>query len=91
VRKGLKGIRDQVVIVSKIAHWGNRTGQGVPKTTVDMIRLCGHASIGRLGVDAIDVMLCHEENFRIRKFTLKDSARCRRKDLSANMAYPQQS
>lgn len=64
LRKGLKGIRDQVVIVSKIAHWGNRTGQGVPKTTIDMIRLCGHASIGRLGVDAIDVMLCHEENIQ---------------------------
>jgi myo-inositol catabolism protein IolS len=56
----LTGIRHQVYVVSKIGHWGERTGQGVPKTTVDMIRLCCHASLGRLGTDWIDVMLCHE-------------------------------
>lgn len=59
---GLKDIRDKVVVVSKIGHWGVRTGQGVPKNTVDMIRLCGHASVGRLHMDYVDVMLCHEGN-----------------------------
>jgi aryl-alcohol dehydrogenase-like predicted oxidoreductase len=56
----LAGIRHRVVLVSKIGHWGKRTGQGVPKTTVDMIRLCAHASLHRLQTDWLDVELCHE-------------------------------
>jgi len=60
LKKGLKGIRDQVVVVSKIGHFGSRTGQLVPKTSADMIRECGHASCGRMGIDHIDVLLCHE-------------------------------
>ena len=62
VGDALASVRDQVYIVSKIGHWGKRTGQGVPKTTPDMIRLCGHASAGRLGTDHVDLMLCHEGN-----------------------------
>ncbi|MGD8239832.1 MAG: aldo/keto reductase [Armatimonadota bacterium] len=58
----LAGIRHQVYIVSKIGHWGERTGQAVAKTTVDMIRLCCHACLHRLRTDWIDVMLCHEGN-----------------------------
>jgi aryl-alcohol dehydrogenase-like predicted oxidoreductase len=57
---GLAGIRHQVYVVSKIGNWGKRTGQGVPKTTVDLIRLCCHASLGRLRTDWLDVVLCHE-------------------------------
>jgi aryl-alcohol dehydrogenase-like predicted oxidoreductase len=56
----LTGIRHSVYVVSKIGHWGARTGQGVPKTTVDMIRLCAHASLHRLRTDWHDVLLCHE-------------------------------
>ncbi|MCU0521924.1 MAG: aldo/keto reductase [Anaerolineae bacterium] len=56
----LAGIRHRVFVVSKIGHWGERTGQGVPKTTVDMIRLCAHASLHRLRTDWLDVELCHE-------------------------------
>lgn len=56
----LVGIRHRVFIVSKIGHWGERTGQAVPKTTVDMIRLCAHASLHRLRTDWHDVLLCHE-------------------------------
>jgi aryl-alcohol dehydrogenase-like predicted oxidoreductase len=56
----LAGIRNQVYLVSKIGHWGKRTGQGVPKTTIDMIRLCAHASLHRLRTDWLDVALCHE-------------------------------
>ncbi|TFG68742.1 MAG: aldo/keto reductase, partial [Anaerolineales bacterium] len=41
----LAGIRHRVMVVSKIGHWGARTGQGVPKTSVDMIRMCAHASL----------------------------------------------
>jgi aryl-alcohol dehydrogenase-like predicted oxidoreductase len=58
----MKSFRDSVCVVSKIGNWGKRTGQGVPKTTVDMIRLCGHAICGRLKTDFIDVVLCHEGN-----------------------------
>lgn len=58
----LAGIRHRVYIVSKIGNWGKRTGQGVPKTTVDMIRLCGHAILHRLRTDWVDVLLCHEGN-----------------------------
>ena len=56
----LAGIRQQVFVVSKIGHWGARSGQGVPKNTVDMIRLCAHASLHRLRTDWHDVLLCHE-------------------------------
>jgi len=59
---GLAGIRQRVYVVSKIGHWGQRTGQGVPYTTPDMIRLCCHACLHRLRTDWIDVMLCHEGN-----------------------------
>ena len=58
----LAGIRHKVYLVSKIGYWGARTDQTVPKTTVDMIRLCCHACLGRLRTDWIDVMLCHEGN-----------------------------
>jgi myo-inositol catabolism protein IolS len=58
----LAGIRHNVYIVSKIGNWGKRTGDGVPKTSVDMIRLCGHGILGRLRTDYLDVVLCHEGN-----------------------------
>jgi myo-inositol catabolism protein IolS len=60
--RALASIRHRVYIVSKVGNWGKRTGQAVPKTTVDMIRLCVHASLGRLRTDWVDVMLCHEGN-----------------------------
>lgn len=61
--KTLKSLaRDELFIVSKIGNWGKRTGQGVPKTTADMIRVCGHASAGRMGIGHVDVMLCHEDD-----------------------------
>lgn len=56
----LPSVRSRVYVVSKIGHWGSRSGQGVPKTTPDMIRLCGHACCGRLRTDHVDLMLCHE-------------------------------
>ena len=56
----LAGIRHQVYLVTKIGNWGKRTGQGVPKNTVDMIRVCAHACLHRLRTDWVDVMLCHE-------------------------------
>lgn len=60
VGRAIKGFRDQIYLVSKIAWWGARTGEMVPKTTADMIRLCGHGCCGRMRTDYIDVMLCHD-------------------------------
>ncbi len=60
--RALGGDRHRVFVVSKIGNWGVRTGQGVPKTTVDMIRLCAHASLHRLRSDYHDVLLCHDGN-----------------------------
>ena len=62
--KALKDIRNKVFLVSKMGHWGKRTGQDVPLTTPDMIRLCGHASLGRLRTEYIDVMLCHDSSIK---------------------------
>jgi aryl-alcohol dehydrogenase-like predicted oxidoreductase len=58
----LAGLRQRVFLVTKVGNWGKRTGQGVPKTTVDMIRLCAFACLGRLRTDWLDVVLCHEGN-----------------------------
>lgn len=58
--RALQGIRDRVHIVTKIGRWGRRTGQMVPMTTIDMVRLCLHACLYRLKTDYIDIMLCHE-------------------------------
>lgn len=58
--KALKGIREQVVIVSKIGSWGFRQREAIPKGTVDSIRLCGHAICGRLQTSYVDVVLCHD-------------------------------
>lgn len=58
--KALKDVRDQIYIVSKIGSWGRREGYAIPKTSVDIIRLCAHACLYRLKTDWVDVMLCHE-------------------------------
>ncbi|NJO77541.1 MAG: aldo/keto reductase [Cyanobacteria bacterium RM1_2_2] len=58
--KALAGVRDRVQIVTKLGRWGRRSGQTVPMTTVDMVRLCLHACLYRLRTDWIDIMLCHD-------------------------------
>ena len=58
--RALQGKRQQVHLVTKIGRWGRRSGQMVPMTTTDMVRLCAQASLYRLRTDYIDVMLCHE-------------------------------
>jgi len=86
----LAGIRHRVIVVSKIGHWGSRTGQGVPKTSVDMIRLCAHASLHRLRTDWLDVELCHESTIEdpsvyLEAFeVLKKNGRIRAYGISTN-------
>jgi aryl-alcohol dehydrogenase-like predicted oxidoreductase len=65
--KALKEIRkeatrEEFYVVSKIGFFGSRTGCKVPKETPDMIRLSGHACLGRLQTSHIDLLLCHEAN-----------------------------
>lgn len=62
--RALAGIRHRVFVVSKAGNYGKRTGQGVPVTTPDMVRLCVHASLGRLRTDWLDAILCHEGNIQ---------------------------
>lgn len=86
----LTGIRHRVILVSKIGHWGQRTGQMVPKTTVDMIRVCAHASLHRLRTDYHDVLLCHEGGIQdpsvyLEAFeTLRQEGRLRAHGISTN-------
>ena len=58
--KALIGLRHKIYLISKVGHWGLRSGFLVPKTTPDMIILCAHASLYRLRTDYHDVLLCHE-------------------------------
>jgi len=60
VGHALTGIRHNVILVSKIGNWGQRTGGAIPKTGVDSIRISGHAILGRLRTDWVDVVLCHK-------------------------------
>lgn len=62
VGQALSGIRHNVILVSKIGNWGQRTGGRIPKTGIDSIRISGHAILGRLRTDWVDVILCHEGN-----------------------------
>lgn len=57
-------MRDALIVVSKVGNWGKRTNGSVPKTSADSIRVCGHACLGRMRTDRIDVLLCHEGDIK---------------------------
>jgi aryl-alcohol dehydrogenase-like predicted oxidoreductase len=86
----LKGLRQRAYIVSKVGYWGKRTGQVVPMTTPDMVRLCVHGCLYRLRTDWIDVMLCHEfdimnpDNYIEAFEMLKESGEIREYGISTN-------
>ncbi|MBX3016211.1 MAG: aldo/keto reductase [Caldilineaceae bacterium] len=60
--RALAGRRHQLYLVSKVGNWARRWGQPLPYTHPDHVRLCIHASLGRLRTDYLDVSLCHEAN-----------------------------
>ena len=60
VGRALTGVRQNVILVSKIGNWGLRSGGEIPKNSVDSIRISGHAILGRLRTDCVDVILCHK-------------------------------
>jgi aryl-alcohol dehydrogenase-like predicted oxidoreductase len=60
--RALAGIRHQLYVVSKVGNWGRRLGQQLAYSHPDHVRLCVHATLGRLRTDYLDVSLCHEGN-----------------------------
>ncbi|MCB0187668.1 MAG: aldo/keto reductase, partial [Caldilineaceae bacterium] len=60
--RALGGIRHQLYVVSKVGNWGRRMGYQLAYAHPDHVRLCIHASLGRLRTDYLDVSLCHESN-----------------------------
>ncbi|MEZ4729852.1 MAG: aldo/keto reductase [Caldilineaceae bacterium] len=60
--RALGGIRHQIYLVSKVGNWGRRLGHQLTYSHPDHVRLCIHASLGRLRTDYLDVSLCHESN-----------------------------
>lgn len=60
--RALAGIRHQLYLVSKVGNWARRWGHPLSYTHPDHVRLCIHASLGRLRTDYLDVSLCHEAN-----------------------------
>ncbi len=60
--RSLAGLRHQIYLVSKVGNWARRSGHALTYSHPDMVRLCIHASLGRLRTDYLDVSLCHESN-----------------------------
>ena len=60
--RALGGIRHQLYVVSKVGNWARRAGHPLPFTSAEHVRLCIHASLGRLRTDYLDVSLCHIAN-----------------------------
>ena len=57
--RAIGGMRHQLYVVSKVGNWGRRAGYALTYTHPDLVRLCIHASLGRLRTDYLDVSLCH--------------------------------
>ncbi|MEZ4676093.1 MAG: aldo/keto reductase [Caldilineaceae bacterium] len=60
--RAIGGMRHQLYLVSKVGNWGRRAGYALTYSHPDLVRLCIHASLGRLRTDYLDVSLCHESN-----------------------------
>ncbi|MCB0183710.1 MAG: aldo/keto reductase [Caldilineaceae bacterium] len=60
--RALAGLRHRLYLVSKVGNWGRRSGHALAYTSPEHVRLCIHASLGRLRTDYLDVSLCHEAN-----------------------------
>jgi aryl-alcohol dehydrogenase-like predicted oxidoreductase len=60
--RALAGLRHRLYLVSKVGNWARRAGHPLAYTSPEHVRLCIHASLGRLRTDYLDVSLCHEAN-----------------------------
>ena len=59
IKTALKGVRDRVLIATKVGHFGRRYGHPLPYSHPAHIELCCDASLRRLGTDVIDLYQCH--------------------------------
>jgi aryl-alcohol dehydrogenase-like predicted oxidoreductase len=59
MKVALKGLRDQVIIATKVGNYARRHGHGLSFATPDHVYLCCDASLYRLGTDCIDLYQCH--------------------------------
>jgi aryl-alcohol dehydrogenase-like predicted oxidoreductase len=59
MKVALKGVRDKVIIATKVGNFARRYGHGLSFTTTDHVHLCCDASLYRLGTDCIDLYQCH--------------------------------
>jgi aryl-alcohol dehydrogenase-like predicted oxidoreductase len=55
----LRGVRDKVIIATKVGNFARRHGHGLSFATTDHVHLCCDASLYRLGIDCIDLYQCH--------------------------------
>ncbi len=60
--QALGGLRHRLYVVSKVGNWARRAGHPLSFSAPEHVRLCIHASLGRLRTDYLDVSLCHEAN-----------------------------
>jgi aryl-alcohol dehydrogenase-like predicted oxidoreductase len=60
--RALGGVRHRLYVVSKVGNWARRAGHALTFAAPEHVRLCIHASLGRLRTDYLDVSLCHEAN-----------------------------
>lgn len=60
--KALQGIRQEVIIATKVGNWARRYGHPLPYTSPLHVIACCHASLYRLRTDAIDLYQCHIGN-----------------------------
>ena len=57
--QALRGVRDRVLIASKVGNWARRFDHPLSFTHPLHIKLCCHASLHRLGMDHLDLYQCH--------------------------------
>ncbi|HEY7090170.1 MAG TPA: aldo/keto reductase [Tepidisphaeraceae bacterium] len=62
MKVALKGVRDKVLIATKVGNFARRYNHPLPYTSTDHVDLCCDASLYRLGIDCIDLYQCHLGN-----------------------------